>query len=189
MTRSNQQARRLERRQIAALMPNARNARTHSAHQIAQLAASIREFGFTNPVLVSSEGDIIAGHGRVLAAEKLGLEEVPVLVLDYLTPTQRRAYALADNQLAVLSGWDDELLALELRELNGAGFDASLTGFSERDQEALFQGIDASIEAATDAATIVEQFRVLVTCSGEREQVELLNQLQKEGYECRALIS
>jgi ParB-like chromosome segregation protein Spo0J len=115
---------------IDKLIPYARNARTHSDAQVAQIAASICEFGFTNPVLVGSDGVIIAGHGRVLAARKLGLETVPVVVLDHLTPTQRRALVIADNKLALNAGWDEELLALELSELQGLGFDLDLTGFS-----------------------------------------------------------
>ena len=102
------------RRRCAALIPYARNARTHSDQQVAQIAASIREFGFTNPVLIDEEDGIIAGAGRVLAAHLLGLDEVPCLVLAHLTPTQRRAYALADNKLALNAGWDLEMLSLEM---------------------------------------------------------------------------
>ena len=110
-------------RPVAELVPYARNSRTHSEVQVAQIAASIRKFGFTNPVLIDGEGGIIAGHGRVLAAQSLGLEAVPVLVLDHLTDAQRRAYILADNQLALQAGWDQELLAVELADLSAAGFD------------------------------------------------------------------
>src|SRR6202035_6176537 len=104
------------RRRYAALIPYARNARTHSDQQVAQIAASIREFGFTNPVLIDEEG-IIAGAGRVLAAHLLGLDEVPCIVLAHLTPTQRRAYVLVDNKLALNAGWDLEMLSLEIGEL------------------------------------------------------------------------
>ena len=109
----------------------ARNARTHSEEQVAQIAASIREFGFTNPVLTDGNNGIIAGHGRVLAARKLGLAEVPVIELAHLTPAQRRAYVLADNKLALNAGWDEDLLRLELAELQDLGFDLGLTGFDE----------------------------------------------------------
>jgi site-specific DNA-methyltransferase (adenine-specific) len=115
---------------IESLIPYARNSRTHSEEQVAQIAASIREFGFTNPVLIDAEGGIIAGHGRVLAARKLQLAEVPCLRLSHLTETQKRAYIIADNKLALNAGWDDELLALELAELGDLGFDLDLTGFS-----------------------------------------------------------
>ncbi|MEO3476017.1 ParB/Srx family N-terminal domain-containing protein, partial [Roseomonas sp. CAU 1739] len=111
------------------LVPYARNARTHSDEQVAQIAASIREFGFTNPVLTDGANGIIAGHGRVLAARKLGLDEVPVIELAHLTPAQRRAYVLADNKLALNAGWDEDLLRLELTELQELGFDLDLTGF------------------------------------------------------------
>lgn len=117
-------------RRVASLAPYARNARTHSEEQIAQICASITEFGFTNPVLFA-DGEILAGHGRVLAAGKLGMAEVPCIDLSYLTPLQRRAYILADNKIALNAGWDEELLALELAEINDAGFDLGLTGFSD----------------------------------------------------------
>jgi site-specific DNA-methyltransferase (adenine-specific) len=117
-------------RPTESLIPYARNSRTHSEEQVAQIAASIREFGFTNPVLIDAEGGIIAGHGRVLAARKLQLAEVPCLRLSHLTETQKRAYIIADNKLALNAGWDDELLALELAELGDLGFDLDLTGFS-----------------------------------------------------------
>jgi DNA modification methylase len=116
---------------VADLVPYARNARTHSPAQVAQIAASIREFGFTNPVLFDGERGIIAGHGRVMAARQLGLIEVPTIELSHLTPTQRRAYVLADNGLALSAGWDNEMLRLELGELNSEGFDLALTGFGE----------------------------------------------------------
>lgn len=119
------------------LIPYARNSRTHSEEQTAQIAASIREFGFTNPVLIDAQGGIIAGHGRVLAARKLKMAEVPYIRLDYLTETQKRAYIIADNKLALNSGWDDEMLALELGELGDLDFDLELTGFSLDEIEAL----------------------------------------------------
>ncbi|WP_411956880.1 site-specific DNA-methyltransferase [Paracoccus homiensis] len=123
-------------------MPYARNARTHSETQVAEIAASIREFGFTNPVLISDEGDIIAGHGRVMAARQLGLGEVPCIRLSHLTDAQRRAYVLADNKLAEKAGWDNELLRLELGELAELGFDLGLTGFDKSELDALMLGED-----------------------------------------------
>ena len=119
------------------LIPYARNARTHSPEQVAQIAASIAEFGFTNPILAGSDGVIVAGHGRLAAAQKLGLATVPVVVLDHLTPTQRRAYIIADNRTAELAGWDNELLAIEFAELADAGFDNLLTGFTQDEIDAL----------------------------------------------------
>lgn len=122
---------------VAALIPYIRNARTHSDEQVAQIAASIREFGFTNPVLVDGERGIIAGHGRVLAARKLGMDDVPVIELAHLTPAQRKAYVLADNKLALNAGWDNDLLKVELGELKAEGFDLALTGFSGDELDSL----------------------------------------------------
>lgn len=104
-------------RPIDELIPYARNSRTHSDAQVAQIAASIREFGWTNPVLIDAEKNIIAGHGRVLGARKLGLKEVPCIEIGDMTDAQRRAYVIADNKLALNAGWDDEILALELGDL------------------------------------------------------------------------
>ena len=117
-------------RPLDSLIGYARNARTHSEAQVAEIAGSIREFGWTNPILVDGDSGVIAGHGRLLAARKLGLTEVPVIELAHLTETQKRAYILADNKLALNAGWDHDLLALELGDLNDSGFDLGLTGFS-----------------------------------------------------------
>jgi DNA modification methylase len=119
----------VERRPVADLVPYARNARTHSEEQVAQIAASIREFGFTVPVLIGEDGTIIAGHGRVMAAKALGLVDVPVMTARGWSEAQRRAYVLADNKLTERGGWDDALLALELKDLGDLGFDLGLTGF------------------------------------------------------------
>ena len=127
----------IEYRAIDELIPFVNNARTHSDAQVAQLAASIREFGWTNPVLVDGDSGVIAGHGRLQAARKLGLERVPVIELGHLSPMQKRAYILADNRLAENAGWDDELLKLELEELRLADFDLALTGFDDAALEAL----------------------------------------------------
>lgn len=124
-------------RKVDALIPYARNSRTHSDEQVAQIAASVREFGWTNPVLIDGENGIIAGHGRVLAARKLGMDEVPCIELAGLTDTQRRAYIIADNKLGLNAGWDDELLAIEFAELADEGFDNLLTGFTQDEIDAL----------------------------------------------------
>jgi ParB-like chromosome segregation protein Spo0J len=125
----------IEHLSIDALVPYARNSRTHSAEQVAQIAGSIKEFGFTNPVLIDADGGIIAGHGRVLAARKLGLAEVPCIRLGYLTEIQKRAYVIADNKLALNAGWDEEALRLELGDLRAADVDLSLTGFDGEEIE------------------------------------------------------
>ncbi len=120
-------------RPLDALIPYARNARTHSDAHVAQIAGSIRAFGWTNPVLVDGDNCVIAGHGRLMAARKLGMDHVPVIELAGLSEAEKRAYVLADNKLALNAGWDDELLGLELGELAGLGFDLSLTGFGENE--------------------------------------------------------
>ena len=127
----------IERRPIGSLIPYARNARTHSDAQIQQIAASMREWGWTNPVLVDEAGGIIAGHGRVLAAQRLQVSEVPVIVASGWTDAQKRAYIIADNKLALNAGWDNDLLALEFGELQELGFDLDLTGFDAGELEAL----------------------------------------------------
>lgn len=130
---------------LAALRPYSGNARTHSRKQVSQIADSIRRFGFTNPVLISDDGEIIAGHGRVMAAKDLGINEVPAVRLSHLSPEERRAYVLADNKLAINAGWDTEVLAIELQALIDLDFDVSLTGFSLAE-------IDFTLDHARDAS-------------------------------------
>ena len=135
---------------IERLIPYARNSRTHSDAQIAQMAASIREFGFTNPVLIDAKDGIIAGHGRVMAARKLGLEKVPCIRLAHLSETQKRAYILADNKLALNSGWDEEMLGLELAELREVDFDLDLTGFDGDAIEAFLNPPEPDFQPGTE---------------------------------------
>jgi DNA modification methylase len=122
---------------VGDLTPYARNSRTHSDEQVAQIAASIKEFGWTNPILIDGEKGIIAGHGRLKAAMRLGLEEIPAIELSHLTEIQKKALIIADNKLALNAGWDNELLSLELEELELEGLDLSLTGFGEEEISAL----------------------------------------------------
>ena len=157
----------LQQLPLDALIPYARNSRTHSDTQVAQIAASIREFGFTSPVLVDADNGIIAGHGRVLAARKLGLATVPVLRIDYMTDAQKRAYIIADNKLALNAGWDEELLALELGELNELGLDLALTGFSEEELAGLRLGPAEEIEGLTDEDEAPEPQAGAVTVLGD----------------------
>src|SRR3990172_8661724 len=125
---------------VEKLIPYTRNARTHSDEQIIQIAASIAEFGWTNPVLVSADGIVIAGHARLLAARKLGMTEVPVIVLDHLTETQRRALVIADNQLAIRgAAWDEEMLRVELAALEEDGFNIDLVGFTDEELDGLLR--------------------------------------------------
>ena len=124
-------------RNTSELIPYARNSRTHSEAQVAQIAGSIREFGFANPVLIDGENGIIAGHGRLLAAQKLNIDTIPCIVLDHLTKAQQRALVIADNKLAMNAGWDNEMLSLELGELKGLDVDLELIGFSAEELAAI----------------------------------------------------
>ena len=136
----------IEKWGIEKLIPYARNSRTHSAEQVGQIAASIKEWGFTNPILVDEDGGILAGHGRTLAAQKLGLTEVPVVVAKGWSDAKKRAYVIADNKLALNAGWDDEMLRLELSEIGDLGFDLELTGFSAEEITELQFDDDAEAE-------------------------------------------
>ena len=126
------------RRKISSIIPYARNSRTHSDAQVAQIAASIKEWGFTTPILIDIDGQVIAGHGRLMAAQKLGLDEVPTMTAVGWTDAQKKAYVIADNKLALNAGWDDAMLAIEMGDLQAAGFDLGLTGFGQDELAALF---------------------------------------------------
>lgn len=126
---------------VEEITPYAKNARTHSEAQVSQIASSIIEFGFTNPILVDSEQGIIAGHGRLMAAKKLGMTQVPVVVLDHLTPAQKKAYIIADNKLAELAGWDENILAQELADLRDADYNLDVIGFNDQELEELFSSL------------------------------------------------
>src|SRR5579863_6926890 len=141
---------------VEKLIPYARNPRTHSDAQVDQIADSILEFGFNNPILVDTQAGIIAGHGRLLAARKLGLTEVPVIVLDHLTEAQKRAYIIADNQLALNAGWDDDLLRSELAALQQEDFNLDLIGFDDRELSELLanQHADDQADIVPDPPTI-----------------------------------
>src|SRR5271169_2510865 len=135
----------IERWPIERLIPRVNNPRTHSREQVGRIAASIREFGFTNPILVGADDDIIAGHARLLAAEKLGMKECPVIVLRHLSPAQRRALVIADNQLAIAgAGWDEEMLRIELAILHEEDYDVSLVGFDDIELQRLLEAQDAA---------------------------------------------
>ena len=155
----------IEKISIDKLIPYANNARTHSDEQVAQIAASIREFGFNNPVLIAEDDTIIAGHGRVMAARKLNLSEVPCLRLSHLTETQRKAYILADNKLALNAGWENNLLSIELTELADSGFDITLTGFTQEEMDALMP-IEVT-EGLTDEDAVPEVPEEPVTKLGD----------------------
>jgi ParB-like chromosome segregation protein Spo0J len=145
--------------EIEKLIPYARNSRTHSDDQVAQIAASIKEFGWTNPILVDGEAGIIAGHGRLAAARKLGLKKIPVIELSHLSPTQKKALIIADNKLALNAGWDNQMLALEFEELELEGFDLALTGFDQKElADLLNENIDEPAQGG--AGSLSERFLV-----------------------------
>src|SRR6266849_4123715 len=148
-------ARHIELWPIDKLVPYAKNPRTHSDAQVTQIAASIREFGFNNPILVDTHAGIIAGHGRLLAARKLGLEQVPVIVLDHLSEAQKRAYILVDNRLAENAGWDEELLRCELAALEQEDFNLGLIGFDDQELARLLADQKAA-QGLTDEDAIPE---------------------------------
>jgi ParB-like chromosome segregation protein Spo0J len=157
---------------LSKLIPYARNPRTHSNAQVAQIAASIDEFGFNNPILVDTKAGIIAGHGRLLAARKPGLTEVPVIVLDHLSESQKRAYILADNQLALNAGWDEDLLRTERAALQEESFDVSLIGFEDEELARLLAAQDA-VEGLTDEDSVPELPQTRVSVTGDRWVLEI----------------
>ena len=148
MNEQNWPADKVERRSISSIIPYARKSRTHSDEQVAQIAASIKEWGFTNPILIDIDGEIIAGHGRLLAAQKLGLKEVPCITAIGWSDAQKKAYVIADNKLALNAGWDDQLLKIEFKELGELNFDLEKTGFSLDELSSLFD--EPNFEAGTE---------------------------------------
>lgn len=164
----------------------ANNSRTHSDAQVAQLVASLKEFGFTNPILIDGTNGIIAGHGRLRAAIELGYETVPTIELSNLTEEQRRAYIIADNKLALNAGWDNKLLAFELQHLQDAGYDLELTGFNIDELKALTledPEIDEDFKEPSDES----RNTLLIECTGERELETLYEEMQKRGFQCKIL--
>jgi len=145
----------IEQRKVSELIPYANNSRQHSDAQVAQIAASIKEFGWTNPILVDASNGIIAGHGRLMAARKLGMTEVPVIQLSHLSDNQRKALIIADNKLALNAGWDEELLKIELNELLDADFDLELIGFDKDELDELLRPVETT-EGLTDEDAVPE---------------------------------
>ena len=154
----------VERRPLDKLIPYVNNARTHSEEQVAQIAASMREWGWTNPVLIDEAGMIIAGHGRVMAARKLGLTEAPVMVAEGWSEAQKKAYVLADNKLAISSDWNASLLSTELKGLDELGFDLTLTGFTVGEMTALFFEPDFAPGTEGEQGKLDELAPKIVTC-------------------------
>lgn len=183
-TRSAQQ---VEQIPVSDLIPYARNARTHSEQQVAQIAGSIQEFGFNNPVLIDGQNSIIAGHGRVLAAQRLKLDTVPCIRLTHLSDAQRRAYILADNRIAMNSGWDTEMLANELSDLHADDLDLGLLGF---DPDELGKLLDLPAEPKEEAipeSVYSNQYGVIVVCESEQEQQQIYERLMAEGLNCKVV--
>jgi ParB-like chromosome segregation protein Spo0J len=179
----------IERWPIERLIPYARNARKHTPAQVAQIAASIKEWGWTVPVLADEDGGLIAGHGRVLAARKLELTEVPVMTAHGWTESQKRAYIIADNKLTLNASWDEDMLALEFDELKYADFDLELTGFMQDEIDALnTDGRGLGDGGDAPAQNVAESWAVIVECKDEADQVELIERLQAEGRNVRGSI-
>ena len=173
----------VEQLKVEDLIPYVNNSRTHSDEQVTQVASSIKEFGFTNPILIDGEGGIIAGHGRLMAAKKLGLNKVPCIRLDYLTETQRKAYVIADNKLALNGGWDNDLLKIELTELDSLDFDLNLIGFDLSELANIFDPVTEEIELKEQ--TYSETFNIIIECDDEQNQESIYNELQEKGYKCQ----
>lgn len=171
----------------ADLIPYARNSRAHSDAQVAQIAASIREFGFRVPVIVDGENGIIAGHGRVQAALKLGLEEVPTVDGSDMTDVQRRMYVIADNKIALNATWDEEMLMLEIEDLRNMGADIELMGFDLSELQKLDNSEDEENE--NDGNTPIDENRnlLMIECQGERELEKLFEEMKERGFECKIL--
>lgn len=173
------------KKSINDLIPYANNSRTHSDEQVNQIASSIKEFGFTNPVLIDEQGGLIAGHGRVMAAKKLNLDEVPCIELKGLTEAQKKAYIIADNQLPLNAGWDFDMLKLELEALNEMEFDIDLLGFDDEFMNDLFETVDDEVEPELKEDDYCEKFNVIVECNNENQQEIVYAKLQAEGYVCQ----
>ena len=187
-TRSAQQ---VEQIPVSDLIPYARNARTHSEQQVAQIAGSIQEFGFNNPVLIDAQNSIIAGHGRVLAAGRLKLQTVPCIRLTHLSDAQRRAYILADNRIALNSGWDTEMLANELSDLHADDIDLGLMGFDADELAKLLALESGETQQDTNEGLSVGdiEYRVVTITQGEADQSQLITELEGRGYKCQPLMS
>jgi len=172
----------VQKYKVEDLIPYVNNSRTHSEEQVAQIAASIKEFGWTNPILVDGSKGIIAGHGRLQAARKLKLTEIPVIELTHLTEAQKKALIIADNKLALNAGWDMDLLKIELNELSELNLDLNILGFDPIELAKLFDNVD---DEDLIPENYNEVFNIIVECKDEAEQERIFNRLDSEGYKCR----
>ena len=178
----------VEKRKVKDLVPYANNARTHSKEQIDQIVRSIEEWGWTVPVLVDEDGGLIAGHGRILAAKRLKIDEVPVVVARGWSEAQKRAYVLADNKLTENGTWDNDLLQAEIGSLKDLNFDISLTGFSLGELEPLLGMTTSGIETPP-VSKYREQYGVIVLCKDEAHQQRVYEELASSGHEVRVVVT
>ena len=177
----------IEQVSVSELLPYVNNSRTHSAEQLQQIAASIQQFGFTAPILCDQEGMVLAGHGRIMAAKALGMLTVPAIKLSHLSSAQKKAYIIADNKIALNSGWDLELLRTELEFLQEQDFDHSVLGFATEELASIF-GLQHEEDEADQQELEQEKFEVVVRCINEMHQTELLDEFEGRCLECRALV-
>ena len=166
---------------ISELIPYVNNTRTHSEEQVAQIASSIKEFGFTNPVLIDEQGGVIAGHGRIMGAKLLNLDEIPTITLKGLTEAQRKAYIIADNKLALNAGWDEELLKVEIEALQEMEFDVDLLGFDKDELNGILGEEIESItqDYSTDIDEYIDEDDVIIKITCNREQlIDVTNHIE-----------
>ena len=173
----------IEYKSTGELVPYINNSRTHSEQQVQQVAASIKEFGFTNPILIDHDSGIIAGHGRLQAAQLLSLDEVPTITLEGLTDAQKKAYVIADNKLALNSGWDFELLKVELENIANE-IDISVLGFDDQELANIIDGLNEEPPELKEES-YESVFNIVVKCNDETHQERVYNELESKGYECQ----
>ena len=178
-------------RSVDELIPYVNNSRTHSDEQVTQVAASIKEFGFTNPVLIDDDNGIIAGHGRLMAAKKLGLDDVPTITLTGLSDAQRKAYVIADNKLALNSGWDNDLLRIEIETLEKLDFNIDLLGFDTDELSDLDSFLaddeDEETEPQYDDVLDEQKFLLLIEYDNERQLEKAFDEVQQKGFKCKII--
>ena len=178
----------IEQVAIETLIPYKNNARLHSDKQIGQIAESIKSFGFNNPVLIDSKNNIIAGHGRVQAAKRLKMKTVPTIKIEHLTEEQKKAFIIADNQIAQNSSFDKGILSLEIASLKNSDINLNILGFDDRELEELeFDLVEDIKEQNTNELDLEEKFEVLVELKSVQEQEELYEELENRGYQCKVL--
>jgi len=176
----------IEQIDIEQLIPYAMNARTHSDAQVAQIAGSIKEFGFNNPVLIDKDNVLIAGHGRVMAGRKLGLKQVPAIRLGHLTENQKKAYIIADNKIAMNSGWDYELLSSEVEMLSNEDFNLDLLGFEVNELNTIL-GIEEEIKEVKEVSDDGNRNLLLIEFDNEIELENLFQEMQERGFNCKIM--